>query len=235
MPRPALRDDQIEAFRRRLCDVATRRFAEQGIAGVSLRGLADELGCSRGTPYRYFRDKNEILAVVRAQAFSALAAACNEAGANEPDTERRLAAIGRAYLRFSREEPHAYRVAFELDQLDADAYAELVEERTRAWSSIRDAVQAAFDAGLLEGDPETVARLYWAGLHGVAALALADQLPAADLVALEEPMIQTLLRGTRVATRTESSSEEPMPDESTPDHPRADHRDRQDDRQEGRT
>lgn len=143
MPRPALRDDQIEAFRRRLCDVATRRFAEQGVAGVSLRGLADELGCSRATPYRYFRDKDEILAVVRAQAFSDLAAACNEAGARESDAERRLAAIGRAYLRFSREEPHAYRVAFELDQPGADTCSELLVERGKAWSSIRDAVQMA--------------------------------------------------------------------------------------------
>ncbi len=34
-----------------------------------MRQLAAELGCSPMTPYRYFKDKDEILAAVRAAAF----------------------------------------------------------------------------------------------------------------------------------------------------------------------
>jgi len=45
--------------------------------------------------------RNEIFAAVRARAFAQLAAACDEATAVEPDAERRLTAIGRAYSRGS--------------------------------------------------------------------------------------------------------------------------------------
>jgi len=44
-------------------------FAEHGPEAVTMRQLAAELGCSPMTPYRYFRDKDEILAAVRASAF----------------------------------------------------------------------------------------------------------------------------------------------------------------------
>ena len=40
-----------------------------------MRQLADDLGCSPMTPYRYFRDKDAILAAVRAAAFDRFAAA----------------------------------------------------------------------------------------------------------------------------------------------------------------
>ena len=44
MPRAALSRKDIDAFREQLCAVAARRFAEHGFAGVTLRGLAAELG-----------------------------------------------------------------------------------------------------------------------------------------------------------------------------------------------
>ncbi len=195
MPRPALRTDEIEAFRERLCDAATRRFAEHGVEAVSLRGLADDLGCSRATPYRYFRNKEEIFAAVRARAFDRLAELC-EAASSEPDPVRRLADLGRAYLRFAREEPHGYRVAFELSQPDAAQYPELVATQVRAWQTIRGAVQYAWERGVLEGDPDTISRLYWASLHGLAGLDLLGHLGGGGLDALEGPMIDMLLRGT---------------------------------------
>jgi len=212
--RPALREDEIEVFRRRLCDVAARRFAEHGIAGVSLRGLSDELGCSRATPYRYFRNKDEIFASVRTRAFAQLAAACEEATARETDAERRLTEIGHAYLRFARDQPHAYRVAFELDQPDAESYPALLTERARAWGAIRNAVQHAFQKGVLDGDPETVSHLYWAGLHGLAALELAGQLEVRSFEALEAPMIEALLRGTRRSIRADTRETFPSPTHS---------------------
>lgn len=195
MARPALSQTQIDRFRARLCRVATRRFSRQGYAGVSLRGLAGELGCSATTPYRYFRDKDEIFAAVRARAFAQLADAAEAVFRAESDPRRRLVRLGESYLRFAREEPHAYRVIFELAQPEPSRYAELAAERKRAWAAIRRGVRGALEAGIVAGDLETVTHLFWAGLHGLAALHLAGQLQSRRLEALAAPMIETLLRG----------------------------------------
>jgi AcrR family transcriptional regulator len=82
--RPQLTAAEITAFRARLCGVAERLFAENGFPAVSMRELAAALGCSATAAYRYFRDKEEILAAVRTAAFdrfaSRLEAAARDAG-----------------------------------------------------------------------------------------------------------------------------------------------------------
>jgi AcrR family transcriptional regulator len=64
-----LSPEDVSSFRDRLCQAAERLFAEHGPNAVTMRQLAAELGCSPMTPYRYFKDKDEILAAVRAAAF----------------------------------------------------------------------------------------------------------------------------------------------------------------------
>ena len=62
MARPALRPDEIESFRARLCEAAMQMFADEGYDAVTLRALAEKLECSHALPYRYFADKREIFA-----------------------------------------------------------------------------------------------------------------------------------------------------------------------------
>lgn len=174
MPRAALSQADIDDFRERLCVVAERRFAEQGYAGVTLRGLAADLGVSPMTPYRYFRDKEAIFAAVRAAGFRRFADAQEAAFASERDPGRRLRALGRSYLAFARREPHAYRIMFEMNPLARpDDHAELTLQQRRGWEPLRRAVDDAVCSGLVAGDPAHVAHVVWAGMHGVVSLHLA--------------------------------------------------------------
>ena len=50
-------------------------FAAKGAEGVTMRELASALGVSPMTPYRYFHDKDDMLAAVRARAFDRFAEA----------------------------------------------------------------------------------------------------------------------------------------------------------------
>jgi AcrR family transcriptional regulator len=187
--------NEVADFRERLCELATRRFAEQGTAGVTLRGLADEAGCSRTTPYRYFKDKAEILAAVRAAGFKRLADAVEEAARAERDPRRRLEALGRTYLRFAREEPHAYRVMYEISQQDEHRYPELVKQIQRSQQPMLDTVEDCVRAGVVHGDPLNVVHVLWAGLHGLNTLHLADKLHLGrDVDELSEVMVKSLGR-----------------------------------------
>ncbi len=67
MGRPALTQQDIDAWRAKARQVAIKLFAQQD--EVSLRQLASAMGCSHATPYRYFESKEELFMAVRAQCF----------------------------------------------------------------------------------------------------------------------------------------------------------------------
>jgi AcrR family transcriptional regulator len=187
---------EVEAFRDRLCEVAAESFAERGYAGVTLRSLAQELGCSPMTPYRYFESKDHILAAVRSAAFGRFAGVMEAAAASADEPVGRLRALAEAYIDFAGREPAAYRLMFEMSQPRADEFPELVRASRRAREAKVVVVREAIEAGRMEGDPIEMANLLWASLHGVVALHLAGTLPRRlDFRHLAERMIEVLLRG----------------------------------------
>jgi AcrR family transcriptional regulator len=209
MPRAALSQADIVTFREQLCAAAERLFAEHGYTGVTLRALAAELGVSPMTPYRYFRDKAHIFAAVRAAGFRRFADAQEAVFASSDDPETRLRAMAGAYLAFARREPHAYRIMFEMNPLGrGEQHPELVEQQLRGWTPLREGVVRAVEAGILAGDADRLAHVFWAGLHGLVSLDLAGTyaLLGQDTESLLDTMEHTLFDGNRArpkkATRT---------------------------------
>ena len=105
-------DEEIAAFRDRVCDVATRLFIERGPQNVTMRQIASTLGVSPMTPYRYFQDKDEILATVRAEAFHRFSASLEQAVQQAPDARAKARAVGDAYVAFAKTYPAAYQLIF---------------------------------------------------------------------------------------------------------------------------
>lgn len=195
MGRAALTSEDHAAFRQAMREVATRRFARHGEAGVTMRGLAEDLGCSPMTPYRYFRDKDEIFDMVRAAAMEAFAAAMERASAGERDPVRRLQAMGRAYAAHAVAHPDQYRVMFQLGH-EAGASVRTVE--LGAWLVMRNTVAEAVTRGQLAGDPDELAHICWAALHGLVSLHLAGKLRLGrDLDSLITPVVDHVIAGAR--------------------------------------
>jgi len=198
MPRAALSTGEISAFRDRIREVAAKLFADAGYPAVTLRAIATEVGCSPMTPYRYFQSKEEIFAVVRAEAFRRFADAQERGIRGIDDPADCLAALGRVYVDFAKRDPESYRLMFELGQAPASDNAELHAEGERAWRIIHDAVARAVAAGVLEGDPDTLAHVFWATVHGLVSLGLAGKLELGrSLDDLIEPVMTMLLQGTK--------------------------------------
>jgi AcrR family transcriptional regulator len=173
MPK-TLSPDDVQQFREAMRRVAENAFATRGAQGVTMRELAKELGCSAMTPYRYFRDKDEILAMVRAAAFNRFAARLEAAAQTATGTDHSV--VSDAYVAFAFDEPHAYRLMFDLAQ-QAGVYPELASASQRAWRMLGEHFEQLVAAGILEGDPQLIGYAYWASLHGFTMLALANQLP----------------------------------------------------------
>lgn len=198
MPRN-LSKAEVDAFRARLCAVAQKRFAKQGIDGVSMRQLADALGCSPMTPYRYFRNKEEILAAVRAAAFDRFASALEEAARKtQGDLRAGGLAMGEAYIRFALGDPEAYRLMFDMAQPHPDRYPDLVRASARARHMMSAALAALVEAGIFVGDAKLLGYVFWATMHGLVVLHLAGKLPEEpDFRTIQQEAMRLLVAGAR--------------------------------------
>jgi len=175
MPR-YLTEQDIADFRAELCRVATERFARFGYEGVTMRQLAEALGCSPKTPYRYFKDKADILATVRADAFAKFSDALAQAAAAAADPLESGRRVGEAYLKFALANPHAYRIMFEIDQPIDDSHADLAREAKRARQFITRQSEEMVKAGLIAVDPQLFGWSMWAAIHGLVMLHQAGML-----------------------------------------------------------
>ena len=190
--------DEVAEFRDRLCEAATRLFSEHGAEGFTMRTLAAEAGCSPMTPYRYFKDKDEILAAVRTQAFDRFSDALEAAAASPGDARSRSTAVGEAYVRFALENREAYQLMFGMNPGGEDRFPDLARARARSNRNMTSYVQAMIDDGSLKGDAALVGQMFWAAIHGVVMLDMAGLLRGgAD--ALRREMMRTLFIGLNAA------------------------------------
>jgi AcrR family transcriptional regulator len=195
MPR-YLTEQDIADFRNELCKVATERFARHGYEGVTMRQLAEALGCSPKTPYRYFKDKADILATVRAQAFARFADALEKAAASHKEAAERGRAVGEAYLAFALKNPHAYRIMFDIDAPVDETHPELGPAAERAARYITAGAEQMAAAGVIDVDPTLFGWSMWAALHGIVMLHQSGMLThGPDYKALSHFLGATMLKG----------------------------------------
>jgi len=160
----------IEAFRERLCDIAEEKFAAHGIDGVTLRDLATAMGVSPMTPYRYFKDKDAILAAVRTRAFNRFAEAMEKAEANA--RKKSSGQPGEPYIDFALKNPAAYRMIFDTNQPTSFDYPDLVAAMKRAKDTMTSGWKTLKEQGRFKGDVELAGHVHWSVMHGAVMLEL---------------------------------------------------------------
>jgi len=172
-----------------------------------MRKIADRVEYTPTALYFHFKDKNALFRRLCLEDFGALAARF-QVLSRVPDAMERLRMLGRGYIAFALEHPHQYRLMFmtpgtPLDIADPER-AEVGRERPdrAAYAFLRTACAQAIAARRLRPEFDNsalAAQTLWAGLHGVAALAIARGHEAwADWRPIEEragAMVDSLLRG----------------------------------------
>jgi len=108
--------EDAEALRAELLAAAMDLFAARGLDGVTMRAVADSVGVSVMTPYRYFADKAELL---RGLWQSVLRATCDRMRA-AVDAQRggraRQHAMIDAFLGYWEEHPDHFRLVYQTDR-----------------------------------------------------------------------------------------------------------------------
>jgi AcrR family transcriptional regulator len=95
----AARSARVRQTVRRLLDAAAITFASRGFPGTSVDDIATEAGVARGTLYKYFTDKVDLLGALAEEAHAELHEALQRLPDAAPDLRAWLAEYVPAYLR----------------------------------------------------------------------------------------------------------------------------------------
>ena len=184
MTYPQIQASGRDALRRAVLDAATRLLVTEGLAALTLRRIAREVGCSTTVLYTLFGGKQGVVDALWLEGFDRLWRLEEEA-LTAADPLARLAALGRAYRRHALANPDYYRIMFGSAVPGFRPSAESLAGGHQTFQVLVDAVRASIGAGLFRPeDPELIATVLWATVHGVVSLELAGNLrePEAETV-----------------------------------------------------
>lgn len=171
----ARRTREKEATRSRIMQAARELFVREGVAGVTMRRIAQAIEYTPTAIYHHFADKESLLRELCDHDFRALAQVFLRVG-RIPDPVERLRAIGKAYLRFGLEYREQYRFMFMMDHAEIPHDKRDLQKGNPdedAYAFVREAVRDAIAGGHLAEpyrDEEMVAQMLWATVHGFVAL-----------------------------------------------------------------
>lgn len=195
MARPLLTDDEVEVMRSRLAEAALEIYLREGLEAVSFRRLAEAAGVSHTLPYRYFSNKEAVLARMRTDAVRRLE---QFVIGREPATlapMARIRAVAMSFVDFVRRHPAEYMLIFSTHQPPPDQYPELLAARRSLFDHAVDVVQQSIDAGEISGSARELAHALWVSLHGLLTLHVANQLVHGfDMEHLIGPVLDRLLQ-----------------------------------------
>lgn len=194
MPRKPLSENDIESFRISFCEAAYELYKKKDYAAVTMRGIAKVLGGSPMMAYRYFENKEEVFAALRATLFDRLAQTL-ESVSNTLSPLDHLRNLSKAYAGFAHEEPHAYRLLYMTPIHPLRGYPDVARAQQRTQDVLFDATRRAVESGDIQGDPVLLAHTLWASIHGLVSLDLSLQLnQGANFEVLFAAMLDHILK-----------------------------------------
>lgn len=165
------REREKEAVRTKILDAAREMFVAEGYEAVTMRKIAGKIEYSPTAIYLHFRDKQAVMNAICDADFLKLATRFRKI-AEIADPIERLRAAGLAYADFAMKHQNHYRMMFmtphpphdpetsaiEVGNRDQDAYAFVL------WTASEAIAQGRIRPEL--DDPELLAQIVWAAIHG---------------------------------------------------------------------
>jgi AcrR family transcriptional regulator len=165
-----------------ILDAGRDLYLEGGLAGLSMRKVAQRVGLSATAIYRHYTDKEDLVLAVCEKGFSRFAQYLSRGLQGETPKER-MALSAVAYLDFALEQRGYYEVMFMtpprqlgMSRLEARAH----EEISPSFNYLVDRVRECMEVGdIAPGNPGLTAGIIWSHCHGLVSLWLNGLMAAA--------------------------------------------------------
>ena len=157
---------------------AKKLFVEKGIEQTTIRNISDAIGCSIGTVYVYFKDKNAIFHALHTQGFIQLSSEFKVLS-HVINPMERLRAMGKVYINFALKNRDMYDLMFNLKA----PMEFLNDEKLQEWNEgkvtfdvLRSTVSECLAAGYFTGHQlEPTAFMIWSMVHGMCSLEISSR------------------------------------------------------------
>ena len=168
-----------EETRERILTAAREMFATDGIEAVTMRAIAKRIEYTPTAIYHHFKDKESLLDELTLRDFQTFTLAFS-ALQKIADPIERARRIGLTYVDFGLEHPSHYRFMFmTVKPPPSAAVLALVDHKNPeqdAYALLRVTLEEGITAGRFRpelDDPDQLAQVLWAGVHGIVSLHIA--------------------------------------------------------------
>ncbi len=169
------RERQKEATRDGILAAARAIARTEGWPSVTIRRIADIIEYSPPTIYEYFAGKDAILSALQREGFDQLTETIRRAAEQTPDPAERLERIGRAYWRFTQQQPELYQVMDGTDSAGLPTEETLQGGRKAAAVVYEALEQWAIGKQIVLLDPQGAVETLWALLNGMVSVSGLDR------------------------------------------------------------
>lgn len=160
-------------LRQVLIDSALEILKNGSLQDLSLRALARKAGVSQTAPYRHFKDKDALIAVLKQEGFVKLAEGMGKALEGVDDQVDRIRKIGLAYVEFAQKYTAHFKMMFEFVLSPDRDYPEMEEEAECSYTLFNQEVSKCLDlSGNKRISHEIAGVTGWAIVHGLSMLML---------------------------------------------------------------
>jgi AcrR family transcriptional regulator len=174
------RQEEKDRRRGEIVDAAEALYAEMGWDAITMDQVARQARLSRALLYVYFRDKADLHLALVERALDALRERFERARQGQPSGIGEVEAIGRAYLAYSREQPHYFDacVRYQAHETCSDEVHANEAACMAAGHRCHEVIVGSLNRGVADGtiradlgDPYITALALWAFSHGLIQIA----------------------------------------------------------------
>ena len=161
------------ALRDRIIGAASKVFLEEGYENLSMRRVAQEVGCSQMAMYRHFANKEALTQHICGQLYAGFTTKMNREIESVTDPWEKLRRFIAALIRFATTYPDHYSLIFLVRHADSDENAERERLGQEFVGEMHNIVRGVLDATTSDVLVRMKLRQMLACLHGTAALLIA--------------------------------------------------------------
>lgn len=163
--------------RQEILAAAASILSENGVEGLSMRRIAERMGCSVASPYAHFESQEEIIRHLIVDGERLLTAELRRAQASSKDVYEQLDAIAHAYWNFASENRELHKLMFNAG--GGRLYRQVFPSLPTSYRVFLETIRRGIQSGAIPHPRKSypsIARTMWSWMYGLIVLEMNDVL-----------------------------------------------------------